>query len=129
MNQIVEEWINKAEGDWHSANRELRARKNPNYDAACFHAQQCAEKYLKAFMQLKMRPYPKIHNLIELMELCLKFCSTFELYRDILFTLNQYSVLFRYPGEEADRAEAKNAVYALKSFRTFMSELLNIKEK
>jgi HEPN domain-containing protein len=42
------EWIEKAEGDWDMAQRAYRARKRPNYDAACFHTQQCAEKYLKA---------------------------------------------------------------------------------
>lgn len=41
MKPLTHEWISKAEGDWHSAQRENRARKQPNYDAACFHAQQC----------------------------------------------------------------------------------------
>jgi len=49
MNPIVQEWIDKAEGDWNTARREYRVRKSPNYDAVCFHSQQCAEKYLKAF--------------------------------------------------------------------------------
>ncbi|MFQ5675587.1 MAG: HEPN domain-containing protein [bacterium] len=41
----------QSRGDWHTAKRELHVRNNPNYDAACFHAQQCAEKYLKAYLQ------------------------------------------------------------------------------
>jgi len=48
MKRITGEWINKAEGDWHGALSRYRARKHPNYDSTCFHAQQCAEKYLKA---------------------------------------------------------------------------------
>jgi HEPN domain-containing protein len=51
MTSQVAEWISKAEGDFLTAGRELRARKSPNYDAVCFHAQQCAEKYLKAVLQ------------------------------------------------------------------------------
>ena len=51
MNEIVKEWINKAEGDYHSALREYRARKFPNYDASGFHAQQSIEKYPKAIFQ------------------------------------------------------------------------------
>ena len=47
MKPLSLEWIEKAEGDFHSLECEVRARKHPNYDAACFHAQQCAEKYLK----------------------------------------------------------------------------------
>jgi hypothetical protein len=38
--EIMTEWVAKAEGDYATAGRELRARRHPNYDAACFHAQQ-----------------------------------------------------------------------------------------
>lgn len=48
MKPAVREWIEKAEADFISAGREYRARKQPNFDAACFFAQQCVEKYLKA---------------------------------------------------------------------------------
>jgi HEPN domain-containing protein len=40
MNPLTLEWIEKAEGDFATAQRELRAHKLPNYDAVCFHAQQ-----------------------------------------------------------------------------------------
>lgn len=48
MNPLTLEWFDKAEGDLATASREIRARRKPNYDAVCFHAQQAAEKYLKA---------------------------------------------------------------------------------
>ena len=51
MNPLTVEWVAKAESDLASALRDWRARKAPNYDAACFHAQQCTEKYLKALLQ------------------------------------------------------------------------------
>jgi HEPN domain-containing protein len=51
MKPITKEWVNKAEGDWASASREIRARKAAKYDGACFHAQQYAEKYMKARLQ------------------------------------------------------------------------------
>ena len=92
MNPAVAEWISKAEGDFLTAGRELRARKSPNYDAVCFHAQQCAEKYLKAVLQENDRPIPKIHNLIELMLLCEKMDSTFEMLRADLVTMERFSV-------------------------------------
>ena len=127
MNPLVEEWIKKAEGDWNTANRELRARKNPNYDSACFHCQQCAEKYLKAYLQYKDQEFTKIHNLLKLLELCLEYDSSFEFQRDILDDLNHYAILFRYPGEEANRFEAKSALKGLKIFRNFIQQLLKIK--
>ena len=44
MKPMTAEWVEKAEGDFAMLMRESRARKNPSYDGACFHAQQCAEK-------------------------------------------------------------------------------------
>jgi len=51
MKVVVREWVGKAEGDFATAVRESRARKHPNPDAVCFHAQQCIEKYLKGVLQ------------------------------------------------------------------------------
>ena len=70
MNPVVREWIAKAEGDYASARRELRARKDPNYDAACFHAQQCIEKYLKALLQSREAAFRKTHDLSLLLDAC-----------------------------------------------------------
>jgi hypothetical protein len=48
MKAITAEWVAKAEDDFALLVRESRVRKHPAHDAICFHAQQCAEKYLKA---------------------------------------------------------------------------------
>jgi HEPN domain-containing protein len=50
MKQRTLEWVSKAEGDWTMAQRERRAA-DPVWDGICFHAQQCAEKYIKAFLE------------------------------------------------------------------------------
>jgi HEPN domain-containing protein len=63
MKPTTLEWIDKAEGDFVTAQMSYRARKNPNPDAACFHAQQCAEKYLKARLEEADLAVPKTHNL------------------------------------------------------------------
>jgi HEPN domain-containing protein len=67
MNPLTLEWVNKAEGDTITARRELRVRISPNYDATCFHAQQTAEKYLKAFLQENAANIPKTHQLVDLL--------------------------------------------------------------
>jgi HEPN domain-containing protein len=51
MKPITQEWVNKAEGDFATAQRELQVQQSPNYNAVCFHSQECAEKYLKACLQ------------------------------------------------------------------------------
>jgi HEPN domain-containing protein len=122
MNELTAEWIEKAEGDYATAARELRARRRPNYDAACFHAQQTAEKYLKAFLQEYRVAFPKTHSLIELLELCLPLDASFEFQRDLLIQLDRYAVRYRYPGESADKAEARRAFQAAKAFRMLMRQ-------
>ena len=115
MNPVTLEWITKAEGDWTSAQRELRARKNPNYDACCFHAEQCAEKYLKARLHHGGTRFPQTHNLLALLDLCLASEPSWELLRPLLTTLNVLSVSVRYPGVTADRALAREAVEACRT--------------
>ena len=59
MNDLTIEWVQKAEGDYETTLRESRVRRHPNYDAVCFHAQQTAEKYLKAVLQESGFSFPK----------------------------------------------------------------------
>ena len=47
------------------------AGENPNYAAACFHAQQCVEKYIKARLIEAETPFPKTHDLSALLSLVL----------------------------------------------------------
>jgi len=126
MNQAVTEWVSKAEGDFLTAGRELRARKSPNYDAVCFHAQQCAEKYLKAILQENDKHIPKTHNLIELMLLCEEIDSSFEMLRADLVIMERYSVHTRYPGEIAEKEDAKSAYAAAETVRNFIREKLDV---
>ena len=110
MNPLTLEWIDKAEGDLSTVSRELRARKSPNYDAPCFHAQQMAEKYLKARLQENGLPILYTHSLIELLALCLKTDPAFIFLRPDLVSLDGYAVRYRYPGQSADGREAKAAL-------------------
>lgn len=114
MSEISKEWVCKAEGDYRTALREYRARKFPNYDAACFHAQQCVEKPLKGELLRIGQPCPKIHDLEVLLDLVLKKRPLLEPIRSDTQLLTQYAVQFRYPGESADKQEAYEAIAAMK---------------
>jgi HEPN domain-containing protein len=127
MTSQVAEWVLKAEGDYLTAGRELRARKSPNYDAVCFHAQQCAEKYLKAVLQAHEKHVPKIHNLIELMLLCEEIDSSFEMLRADLVMMERFSVRVRYPGETAEKEDAQLAYTATETTRKFIRLKLELK--
>ncbi len=126
MNPLSSEWVDKADGDYLTAKRELRVRISPNYDAICFHAQQAAEKYLKAFLHENAIPFPRTHILADLLALCNKLDSSFLLLQSDLNMLEGYAVQFRYPGQSASRTEAKDAVKAAGTIRSFVRNKLGI---
>ena len=74
MNDTVKEWIEKAERDLATAKREQAALEQPNYDAVCFHAQQCIEKLMKALL-IHLGAIPtKTHDLSFLDQLLTPVC-------------------------------------------------------
>ena len=99
---------------------------SPNYDSACFHAQQCAEKFLKAALQQANIPFGKTHNLLALLELLLPSEPSVEMLRPSLEYLTAFSVQFRYPGDSADRAVAREAVKHCVSVRLRLMEALGL---
>ena len=117
MNPLTREWVDKAEGDFAPAARELRARKSPNYDAACFHAQQCAEKFLKAILHDAGKPFPKTHDLVMLLERVVRLDASWELLRTDMEDLTTYAVAARYPGWAAERRIARRALAAARMVR------------
>jgi HEPN domain-containing protein len=129
MNKVVQEWIEKAEGDCFTVQRELRARKNANYDAACFHAQQSVEKHLKAVLQSANIRYPKTHDLNQLLRLCIPKHPLWIALDPELKSLSRYAVLFRYPGESATREDAAAASLIMKRVRTEVRKTLNLEIK
>lgn len=129
MRALTREWVDKAEGDFHTAMREARVKKAPNYDAVCFHCQQCVEKYIKAYLQERDEHFRPVHDLIELLELCLPYDAAFELQRDLLNDLTKYAVDFRYPGELATNDDARAALQAMQVVRTFVRQKLGLTKK
>ncbi len=123
MKPIAAEWVSKAEGDFAILERECRARKDPSYDGACFHAQQCAEKYLKARLCEADISFSRIHDLVALLEQVLSVEPTWETFREDLAFLSDFAVSFRYPGESADR---ESALDARRRFRRAAREALGL---
>ena len=123
MNEVVQEWINKAEGDFLTATREADAGP-PNYDAVCFHAQQCVEKLLKALLMTKGKIPPKTHDLTVLDSLLRSVCAEWSWPIEQLRLLSSAAVIFRYPGESAGPEEANAALAVCKDMRSLLLKLL-----
>ncbi|MFZ1935364.1 MAG: HEPN domain-containing protein [Thermoguttaceae bacterium] len=114
---MTAEWVEKAEGDFAMVLRESRARKNPCHDGACYHAQQCAEKYLKARLCEAGIEFAKIHDLVALLDQAVATEPGWKRFREDLAYLSDFAVAFRYPGESADKAMAADARQRCKRFR------------
>jgi HEPN domain-containing protein len=127
MKPLVAEWIEKAEDDFLVAQKMYRARKRPVYDAVCFHAQQCAEKYLKAFLQEHGLEIPKVHKLLELLKLCKEVEPSLEILLTDLMVLERFSVHIRYPGMSADKEDAKTSLQAVQAARKLIRQKLGQK--
>jgi HEPN domain-containing protein len=97
--------------------REYRARKRPNYNAACFFSQQCIEKYIKARLQEEDIVFGKIHDLVELLELVSSVEPLWDSYRPTFRPITAYAVNYRYPGENATREEAQDVIKICKGSR------------
>lgn len=125
MSGSVDEWITKAEGDHHTALRELNASEQPNYDAVCFHAQQCAEKLMKAVLIKRGESPPKIHDLRKLDRLLQASGVHLQESNEQLRLLSMSAVLSRYPGESADRETAKAVMEICDGLRSKLLALLS----
>lgn len=126
MKPITREWIEKAEADFRIAARELRVRKEPSYDGVCFHAQQCAEKYLKARLQEASIPFSKTHDLELLMNLLLPVAPQVTELRLDLKALTACAVDLRYPGQSVDKTLAREAFQQCVRVRNLIRQSLGL---
>jgi HEPN domain-containing protein len=123
MNELIKEWRDKAEADFLTAGREFEADR-PNYDAVCFHAQQCVEKYMKAVLIAKEQLPPKSHDLAELGRLLHTCCPQWDWPVEELRLLTRAAVIYRYPGESAEKEEADITLRTARALRNSLKPLL-----
>lgn len=79
---------------------------------ACFHAQQCAEKALKALLLQLEIAFPRTHAIEVLLDLLKTRGITIPDEVDEAYELSEYAVQTRYPGEwePVTKAEARRAM-------------------
>jgi HEPN domain-containing protein len=117
MNVVTRSWVRKAERDFKVA-RGLMLRWVAGYgDAACFHCQQAVEKYLKALLIDWGIAFPRTHDLSALLALLLPGAPLWTTFGIACQTLTKYAVDVRYPGDDATKVEAKQALKLAASLR------------
>ena len=124
MNETAREWIDKAEADYGTAERELAATESPNYDAVCYHAQQCIEKLMKGLLIDRGAMPPRTHNLLWLDKLLAPVCPGWSASMDDLDFLTRAGVAFRYPGARAERNDTIEAMAICGRLRDRLMEVM-----
>jgi len=124
---VVRAWVQKADSDLKSAALVLRAGDEAQADAVAFHAQQCAEKYLKALLASESIDFPKTHDIGQLI-LLLPPGSRMDLPVKEQRRLTSYATVTRYPGdyEPLTILEARRALAIARRIRRHARNLLSL---
>jgi len=120
---VARGWMIKAESD--IENLMIMMERERALDTACFHAQQAAEKYLKAFLSFNDASWPRTNNIEELLRLCATIDKRLaDLVEGTTF-LTDYAVELRYDVEFwPEIAEVKAAFDAADKVRQLVLLIL-----
>lgn len=108
---VILAWLQRARSDLQLGHAALTTQGVMPEDAA-FHAQQCAEKALKALLLHHEIPFPKTHAIEVLLDLLKIREVSVPKGVDEAFELSEYAVQTRYPGEwePVSKTEARKAL-------------------
>jgi HEPN domain-containing protein len=90
---VARGWVRKAEADLLALKLTLRSEAR---DVACFHAQQAAEKMLKAYLIHKDRDFSFTHDLTKLINVAADLDPAFRKFLPSAKKLTPYAVQLRY---------------------------------
>ena len=125
MNPLTLERVRTAESDYVMMKLGLQALTPDLYDAICFHAQQCIEKYLKAWLQeANIRP-PRTHELNVLLNPILPTHPEWRAWRTDFADFQPHAVDVRYETFMTE-ADAEHAVRVCTEVRTAIRAVLQL---
>ncbi|MFZ2146971.1 MAG: HEPN domain-containing protein [Sedimentisphaerales bacterium] len=114
----VMQWLSLADEDLKLASHALGLGAQSPYRLIAYHAQQCAEKCLKAFLVYHNVDFPYTHNIRRLLKFCAEYAEWAGTLKDAE-ELTPYAITARYPGEDehVSEAEAKRAIELARQVR------------
>jgi HEPN domain-containing protein len=95
-------------------------------DLVCYHCQQCAEKYLKAYLIAHGETPPRTHDLEQLLALCAVHDPSLAAHQPLVQALKPFGVLVRYPELSTTVAEAQDAVKTMRQLRRTLRRKLGL---
>lgn len=130
MDKYLKNWLIKGNNDLKTAEIGLNQPTGDIItDTICFHCQQAAEKFLKAYLIFKGKTFGKTHDLEYILELCKKEDSDFS--NLPIGSLTDYAVSLRYPDDFylPSEKEASEAFSISQNVRDFVFKKIGIQEK
>lgn len=125
MDSHFKEWVEIASQDLASAKYLVNMKPVP-LEIICYHCQQSAEKYLKAFMAFKGLEIIKTHDLTALYKELIVMDETFESIKNECIDLTDFSVTTRYPYKlELDIKDMKKAIKDAEKIQSFITDKLS----
>ena len=119
--EALRQSVRKAEHDLEAASRIMAIEEGCPFDTVCFHCQQAAEKSLKAWLIAQDQPFPLIHDLEELIALCVTRESRFNELANDAAALNPFAITVRYDAEFwPSTEEAAEALARARRFYDFV---------
>jgi HEPN domain-containing protein len=108
---FVQQWLDRACKDLTAAEVLLKERFE-DYESVGFHAQQAAEKFIKAFLVRHQLEFPKTHDITVLRRLVARVDAELANGLATADALTPYGVEFRYPGDlpSVSRNEGEKAL-------------------
>ena len=112
-------WLDKAEHDLLNIENNLQAPEIP-WDTVCFHTQQAAEKFLKAFLVFHGRPPILTHDLVALLAAWVPLNPSLTTRQPDCQKLSYYAVAARYPSDlyEPTETDARQMIDAAQRIRS-----------
>lgn len=116
-------WVRSAEGDFEVIDGCMKSGVYP-WNQLCFHAQQGAEKYLKALLVASSIAPPRTHNLAKLLELLLPLYASLASLMSQCLLLTPYAVAERYSPTCPEAAKAREVIDASYYVRAELRKLI-----
>ena len=126
MNPLTLERVRKAEVDYLMMQAGQQIAAPDIEDAVCFHAQQCVEKYLKAWLQEANIPIPRTHDLNALLVLIVPTHPQWRAWDADFKKFKPHAVDVRYEGHFAVAVDAAHAVRVCTEVRAAIRTVLQL---
>ena len=125
ISRKVQQWLDYADEDLVLARHALTLKSTVPYRLIAYHAQQCAEKHLKAYLVFRQVDFPFTHNLARLVEIAEGLRSWSDTFRDAE-ELTPFAVTTRYPGEDepVSGEEARRAIAIAEQTKQIIRDVL-----